>query len=186
MPDRRFSYPRLSHLAEATSGSAFWKDKRREKSTKTGRAWPLIRLDVRHMQKTQSVPTLLTSHLTDVAAVPRKWRSYYRALLRAHGERAAEVRQLSAERKKSGVKRKDELDAGADAAEGMVRTGVLASEEATLTEVEAALQRIQDGTYGICESTGRPIPTERLKAVPWTRYTAQAERKVEAEKRSRR
>lgn len=33
--------------------------------------------------------------------------------------------------------------------------------------IDQALQRIEDGTYGISEASGRPIPTERLEAVPW-------------------
>lgn len=40
-----------------------------------------------------------------------------------------------------------------------------------LNEVNAALQRIEDGTYGICEASGEPIPFERLEAIPFTRYT---------------
>jgi len=34
-------------------------------------------------------------------------------------------------------------------------------------EIDAALQRIQDGTYGICSVSGQQIPKERLKAIPW-------------------
>jgi len=36
-----------------------------------------------------------------------------------------------------------------------------------LALVEAALQRIDDGTYGSCTSCGRPIPEERLEVLPW-------------------
>ena len=39
-----------------------------------------------------------------------------------------------------------------------------------LQQVRAALQRIQDGTFGICIDCGRPIEAARLKAVPWTPY----------------
>lgn len=42
-----------------------------------------------------------------------------------------------------------------------------------LNEVNAALQRIEDGTYGICEASGEPIPFERLEAIPFTRYTVE-------------
>lgn len=41
-----------------------------------------------------------------------------------------------------------------------------------LREIEEALKRIENGTYGICEWTGEEIPYERLKAIPWTRFTA--------------
>lgn len=39
----------------------------------------------------------------------------------------------------------------------------------TLAEIDAALLRIEDGTYGICEVCGKPIGAERLSAIPWTR-----------------
>ncbi|HET9852394.1 MAG TPA: TraR/DksA C4-type zinc finger protein [Candidatus Limnocylindrales bacterium] len=38
---------------------------------------------------------------------------------------------------------------------------------AELGRVEAALQRLDDGTYGVCESCGNPIAPERLEAIPW-------------------
>ena len=44
------------------------------------------------------------------------------------------------------------------------------TEEQKLAEIEAALGRIADGTYGICEISGDPIPYDRLEAIPWTRY----------------
>ena len=51
--------------------------------------------------------------------------------------------------------------------------GMTSTEQDTLGEVEHALRRIEDGTYGTCELTGKPIPAERLEAVPWTRYTVE-------------
>ncbi|KKB74954.1 MULTISPECIES: TraR/DksA C4-type zinc finger protein [Bacillus] len=48
-----------------------------------------------------------------------------------------------------------------------------------LQEVEDALERMEDGTYGICEKTGREIPYERLKAVPYARYVIEAQREAE-------
>ena len=39
----------------------------------------------------------------------------------------------------------------------------------TIDEIDAALERISKGTYGICEYSGEPIPKERLKAIPWAR-----------------
>ncbi|OMG01178.1 TraR/DksA C4-type zinc finger protein [Paenibacillus sp. FSL R7-0337] len=42
-----------------------------------------------------------------------------------------------------------------------------------LTEVEAALARMDDGTYGICEASKQEIPYERLEAIPYTRYTVE-------------
>ena len=53
--------------------------------------------------------------------------------------------------------------------------GMTSTEQDTLIEVDAAIQRIELGTYGVCEATGKPIPAERLAAVPWTRYTVEAQ-----------
>jgi|SRR5690625_4269153 len=42
--------------------------------------------------------------------------------------------------------------------------------EEEFREIERALSKIDEGTYGICERTGKPIPIERLKAMPTARY----------------
>lgn len=43
-----------------------------------------------------------------------------------------------------------------------------------LRRIDIALERIQEGTYGICEVTGQPIPVERLRALPWATMTVEA------------
>jgi RNA polymerase-binding transcription factor DksA len=48
----------------------------------------------------------------------------------------------------------------------------------TLSEIGAALQRIDDGTYGVCEVCGKPIAPERLAAIPWARRCIDDQRKV--------
>jgi DnaK suppressor protein len=47
--------------------------------------------------------------------------------------------------------------------------GVADRERALLDEVERALGKLGAGTYGLAESTGKPIPLARLAAVPWAR-----------------
>jgi RNA polymerase-binding protein DksA len=48
----------------------------------------------------------------------------------------------------------------------------------TLAEIDAALQRIEDGTYGICEVCGKPIGAERVSAIPWTRLCIDDQRRA--------
>jgi RNA polymerase-binding transcription factor DksA len=48
----------------------------------------------------------------------------------------------------------------------------------TLFEIDAALGRIDDGTYGTCEGCGRPIGAERLSALPWARLCIDDQRRV--------
>ena len=59
--------------------------------------------------------------------------------------------------------------------------GILSSEQDALYEIEQALHRIRDGTYGICELSGKRIESERLQAIPWARFTAAAEKQLEKE-----
>ena len=49
--------------------------------------------------------------------------------------------------------------------------------QSTLTEIEAALARIADGSYGVCEICGEPIGAERLSAIPWARLCIDDQRR---------
>ena len=53
------------------------------------------------------------------------------------------------------------------------------SEERLLQAIDAALRRIEDGTYGICRSCGKPIDPERLEALPWTTQDIDCKRREE-------
>lgn len=66
------------------------------------------------------------------------------------------------------------------AAEDVLRT-VGNAEREEVREILAALQRLEEGSFGVCERTGRSIPKARLDVIPWTRYTTEAAREVEAE-----
>ena len=55
--------------------------------------------------------------------------------------------------------------------------------ERRLQTVERALQKIKEGTYGVCEDTGEPIPRGRLEAVPEAIYTVEAQQRHERERR---
>lgn len=60
-------------------------------------------------------------------------------------------------------------DAGTDTFERERDIGILDQLERELAEIEAALERIDAGTYGIDETTGEPIAEERLEAIPTAR-----------------
>lgn len=57
---------------------------------------------------------------------------------------------------------------------------LLCSEQTILHEIDAALERIENGVYGICEVTGKLISKARLRAIPWTRYCIEYARLREA------
>jgi RNA polymerase-binding transcription factor DksA len=56
--------------------------------------------------------------------------------------------------------------------------GVLQSVESELTDLQAALDRLDAGTYGICEICGKPIADGRLEAMPAARFCVEDQAKV--------
>jgi len=73
-------------------------------------------------------------------------------------------------------------DPGDAAAEESQRCLALVSASAThasIVDVLDAIRRIERGTYGICEMTGEPIEAERLRAIPWARYSIQGQQEAE-------
>lgn len=70
-------------------------------------------------------------------------------------------------------------DIGSDNYHQEFSLGLMASERKTLKEIDEALEKIQNGTYGICEGTGEPISKERLKAQPWVKYSMKYARMLE-------
>ena len=70
-------------------------------------------------------------------------------------------------------------DIGTDNYEQEFALGLMDSERKTLQEIDAALERIERGTYGICEGKGIPIAKARLEAQPWARYCVEYARMLE-------
>lgn len=70
-------------------------------------------------------------------------------------------------------------DAGTDTFDQSLALDIAATQRGVVKEVDAALQRIEDNTYGICEFLGIPIGLERLQTTPWTRYSIEAARELE-------
>lgn len=70
-------------------------------------------------------------------------------------------------------------DLGTDNYEQEFALGLVNSERALLEEINAALERVENGTYGICEGTNKPITVARLEARPWAKYSVEYARKLE-------
>jgi DnaK suppressor protein len=73
-------------------------------------------------------------------------------------------------------------DIGTDSYEQEFNLGLVAEERKTLLDIQLALGRIADGSFGICEGLGTPIEVKRLKAIPWTRYSLEYARMIESGK----
>ena len=70
-------------------------------------------------------------------------------------------------------------DQGTDNYEQEFTLGLVEKDRNLLRELNAALAKIQNGTYGICEGTGKPITKVRLEAQPWARFSIEHARSLE-------
>jgi DnaK suppressor protein len=72
-------------------------------------------------------------------------------------------------------------DIGTDTYDQDFMLGLAQTERQRLMEIDDALRRIAEKTYGICQMTGNPIPKARLNAKPWAKYTIEAARALEGQ-----
>ena len=120
--------------------------------------------------------------------VPEKYKRYYRLLLDLRSHLTEDIERHSEETLKRSSKDdagdlsaygQHMADAGTDTFDRDFALSMVASEQEALSEIDAAIKRIDEGTYGICEITQKPIAKERLLAVPFTRYSAEAQKDLE-------
>ena len=73
----------------------------------------------------------------------------------------------------------DLADSATDELEHSLTLSRLSVEQENLYEIEEAIKRIENGTYGLCAETGKPISALRLRAIPWTRFCKETELRLE-------
>ncbi len=77
----------------------------------------------------------------------------------------------------------DVADLATDNYDRELNIGLASNEQQLLNDIDVALKRIEDGTYGVCEIYGTPIPKKRLLAMPYTRLSMRAQEEEEKNKR---
>ncbi|MCC5022985.1 MAG: TraR/DksA C4-type zinc finger protein [Candidatus Synoicihabitans palmerolidicus] len=124
----------------------------------------------------------------DPMQVPEKYRRYYKLLLELRSHLTGQIDQHAEDTLKRSSKDdagdlssygQHMADAGTDTFNRDFALSLVANEQEALAEIESAITRITKGTYGICEVTEKPIAKERLLAVPFTRYSAEAQKQIE-------
>ncbi len=116
------------------------------------------------------------------AKIKAQWAKYYSRLLEL---REQLTRQMDGLAKESAQEMPGYslhmADSGTDNFDRDFALSLLSSDQDAVYEIEEALKRIEKNTYGVCELTGKPIPQKRLEAIPWTRFTVQAQAQLERE-----
>ena len=79
-----------------------------------------------------------------------------------------------------------QADAGSDAYDRDFALSLLSQEQDALYEIEEALKRVDAGTYGVCEMSGKAIPHARLEAIPFARFTVECQAQLEKQKKATR
>jgi DnaK suppressor protein len=79
-----------------------------------------------------------------------------------------------------------QADAGSDAYDRDFALSLLSQEQDALYEIDQALKRIEMGTYGKCEMSGKPIPHARLEAIPFARFTVECQSQLEKQNKASR
>lgn len=114
-------------------------------------------------------------------AMPKKKLDEFRAILLK--ERAALLHELELEQDNFIYNDQGDL---VDIADSVILNDMINRlsdmDAEKLRQIDRALEKIEDGSYGICEGTGKPIPESRLKAVPWTPYTIEYAESLEKTK----
>jgi DnaK suppressor protein len=117
---------------------------------------------------------------TPPVRIKPEWQRYYEILLDL---RERLINQMNGLAKESSQEMDSYslhmADAGTDNFDRDFALSLLSSDQDAIYEIEEALKRIERATYGICELTGKAIPKARLEAIPWTRFTVEAQAQLE-------
>ena len=114
------------------------------------------------------------------ANVKSEWVKYYRNLLELRDRLLSQMSGLAKESAEEMPGYSLHMaDSGTDNFDRDFALSLLSSDQDAIYEIEEALKRIERNTYGICELTGRQIPKARLDAIPWTRFTVEAQAQLE-------
>ena len=112
--------------------------------------------------------------------IDKKWRKYYKLLIDLRAHVSDEINLHTADTLKHNARddsgnTSSPADSGTDSFDRDFALSLVSSEQDALVEIEEAILRIKDGSYGVCEITEKAIPAARLSAVPFTRYSVEGQ-----------
>lgn len=114
--------------------------------------------------------------------VKPEWRKFYSHLLELREQLLHQMDGLAKESAQELPSYSLHMaDSGTDNFDRDFALSLLSSDKDAVYEIEEALKRIERKSYGVCELTGKAIPKARLEAIPWTRFTVEAQAQLERE-----
>jgi len=112
--------------------------------------------------------------------IKQEWAKYYQNLLELRERLLHQMNGLAKESAEEMASYSLHMaDSGTDNFDRDFALSLLSSDQDAVYEIEEALKRIEKDAYGVCELTGKAIPRARLDAIPWTRFTVEAQAQLE-------
>jgi DnaK suppressor protein len=116
----------------------------------------------------------------DAKKIKGEWQKYYNRLLELREQLLHQMNGLAKESAQELPGYSLHMaDSGTDNFDRDFALSLLSADQDAVYEIEEALKRIEKKTYGVCELTGKNIPRARLEAIPWTRFTVEAQAQLE-------
>jgi len=112
--------------------------------------------------------------------IKAEWQKFYNRLLELRDQLRKQMDGLAEESAQEMAGYSLHMaDSGTDNFDRDFALSLLSSDQDAVYEIEEALKRIEKNTYGVCELTGKNIPKARLEAIPWARFTVDAQAQLE-------
>jgi DnaK suppressor protein len=116
----------------------------------------------------------------DVKKIKGEWQEFYKNLLELREQLLHQMNGLAKESAQEMAGYSLHMaDSGTDNFDRDFALSLLSADQDSVYEIEEALKRIEKKSYGVCELTGKNIPKARLEAIPWTRFTVEAQAQLE-------
>ena len=127
-------------------------------------------------------PVLKAKITADPRKVKAEWQKYCQRLMELREQLHRQMNGLAKESAQELPGYSLHMaDSGTDNFDRDFALSLLSSDQDAVYEIEEALKRIEKKTYGVCELTGKTIPKARLEAIPWARFTVEAQAQLERE-----
>jgi DnaK suppressor protein len=116
----------------------------------------------------------------DTKKIKGEWQGFYNNLLELREQLMNQMNGLAKESAQEMAGYSLHMaDSGTDNFDRDFALSLLSADQDSVYEIEEALKRIEKKTFGVCELTGKTIPKARLEAIPWTRFTVEAQAQLE-------
>lgn len=153
----------------------------------TNHVWPCVHqaqvcAHSSRMNKTTNRPAS-TADILGIRKSPKispEYKGHYSRLIVLREQMMSRKAHLVADAKEEQPVYSEHMgDAGTDQYDQDFALSMISSDQQSIYEIDQALDRLRNGTYGICELTGKPIEPERLEAIPWARFRFDAQKELE-------